>query len=346
MKSLLLIVSLISLFFFYHSQTLSANNPEFSKKWQDLELKKLTQPKNVFAKEIDQVLPEPQASLLNGMIFGLKSSMPEDFFKALKRTGVLHIIALSGTNISILINAVFGILVPLINRKKACLLAIFLIIIFIWFVGPSASVVRAGIMGIISLLAGYFGRQYHGVLSLFAAVFLMIIISPKIIGEIGFQLSVMATIGIMVWQVKSAKLKVPSHQSIFKSIRASLINGMINNLKVTLSAQVFTLPILIANFGQLSIISPLTNILIAPVIPMITTAGLLAAILVILIKPVGVILLWSLWVLLSYFVIVVKLTSLIPLASINVPKIGWGIGAIYYLVVLWLILRKTVKIII
>ena len=364
-KRLIIIFLLIISFFFYHSPVLSANNPEPSKKWEDLEFKKLAQPKNIFSQRIDQVLSEPQASLLNGMIFGVKGAIPKDFFNELKRTGVLHIIALSGTNISILVNAIFVILTPLLGRRKACLFAIFLIIIFIWFVGPSASVVRAGIMGTISLLAGYFGRQYWGVLSLIMAVAIMFLVSPKVIGDIGFQLSVMATLGIMLLSchperpkgVEGSRCRSKNGQDPSPSteltpsgierlgIGMTIRKAIENNLKITLAAQVFTLPIIIVSFGEISLVSPLTNILISAVVPVITTGGLLAAILVVLIKPIGVILLWSLWVLLSYFVAVVKLTSLIPLASINVPKMSWGIGVLYYLIVLWFILRKKVKII-
>jgi len=332
----------------------------------------------LFAKRIDEVLPEPQAALLNGMIFGIKGAMPKDFFGALKRTGVLHVIALSGMNISILINAVFGILTPFFGRRKACLLAVLLIIIFIWFVGPSASVVRAGVMGGLSLAAGYFGRQYWGVFSLIIAVGIMILVSPKVVGDIGFQLSVAATVGIMIFatqkstrnlgpRTKNIKKDTPGvsqighlgklgrlnsppigskikRNSFLRKFLKEMKEGTVNNLRVTLAAQIFTLPIILANFGELSIISPLTNVLIAPLVPYITSWGLLAAILVALIKPLGILLLWCLWVLLSYFVVVVKLTNLIPFASVNVPKIGWWMGGLYYLLILFLYFRKKIKI--
>lgn len=335
-KNLTIAFIIIILNYIYHSPVYSANKTSF---------KIYTPPpKNIFVKEIDQVLPEPQASLLDGMLFGVKATMPKDFFSALKRTGVLHIIALSGTNISILVATVYTTLLVICNRKTAILFSILTIALFINFVGVSPSVLRAGIMAILSLIAQYFGRQYWGLLSLVITGILMCSVKPNLIVDLGFQLSFMATLGMMLLADSSKKPNPRDLRSKIPGIRLGIGSMITKNLRITLAAQIFTLPIILANFGELSFVSPLTNLLVAPVVPFITNWGMAAAILLVLLKPVGILLSWVLWLFLSYFILVIKLTGQIPLASINLPKINWITGAVYYLIVFYLILRKKVKI--
>lgn len=129
---------------------------------------------NPFLAVINSLLPEPQASLLNGILFGIKASMPKAFYNALITTGTLHIIALSGVNITILINLISrGTL--WLGKKISILLTICLIALFVWFVGFQPSIVRAAIMGFFSLLSIYFGRQNWGLLSLFLAAGIMLL---------------------------------------------------------------------------------------------------------------------------------------------------------------------------
>ena len=107
---------------------------------------------------MNQLLPEPHAGLLAGLMFGTKAALPRDFYDALVRSGTLHIIALSGMNISILGRMITNGLLWLVGKRIAGLFTLFLIVWFVWFVGPCASIVRAAIMGSISILAVLFGR--------------------------------------------------------------------------------------------------------------------------------------------------------------------------------------------
>lgn len=115
-------------------------HPVFSKTRSEYTLND-TKKANIFSQKTNKLLPEPQASLLNGILWGSKETMPGDFYEALRRTGTLHIIALSGMNITILV-ALIGKLTLFWGRKKSILLTLLSIFIFISFVGPSASVVR------------------------------------------------------------------------------------------------------------------------------------------------------------------------------------------------------------
>ena len=121
---------------------------------------------NPFIEVINQVLPEPQASLLNGILFGIKAHFPKELFEALITTGTIHIIALSGQNISILTAIVSKMTLPF-GRKLSCLLTVAGVVGFVIFVGVEATTIRAAIMGSLSLLAIYFGRKNWSLLSLF-----------------------------------------------------------------------------------------------------------------------------------------------------------------------------------
>src|SRR5450759_2989190 len=106
-----------------------------------------------FTSVINQVLPEPHAGLLAGILLGTKNTLSKDFLAALTTTGTLHIIALSGMNISILADLSITTFLRVVSRRVASLLTILIIIGFVWFVGVSPSVIRAAIMGCLTLFA-------------------------------------------------------------------------------------------------------------------------------------------------------------------------------------------------
>lgn len=249
---------------------------------------------------LNQLLPEPQAGLLAGILFGTKATLSKELYDSLVRSGTLHIVALSGMNITILTGLVNTSLLWLVSRRVASLLTIVLIIGFVWFVGPGASIVRAAIMGSISLLAIIFGRQYWALLTWAFAVLVMLLFNIQWISDIGFQLSVLATLGIILFGRKQET------------------NVLKNDLRITLAAQVFTIPVILWYFHRISLVSPLSNVLIGFIIAPITALGLATVVAGWLWLPVGQILAWFAWVLLSYILIIVDLTAKIPGASL-----GW-----------------------
>jgi len=152
---------------------------------------------NPFVLVLNSLLPEPQASLLNGMLFGIRADMSYSFYQALQVTGVLHVIALSGMNISILIDIVGKLLYPF-GKKISAVFSIIFIIGFVIFVGASPTVVRAAIMGSMGLVAIIFGKRYWSLLALFLASGVMLLFRPDWIYDISFQLSFLATVGIIL----------------------------------------------------------------------------------------------------------------------------------------------------
>ena len=264
---------------------------------------------NPFIPILNCLLPEPQASLLNGILFGVKTTMPKDLYNALLITGTLHIIALSGVNISILTNLVARCTLFL-GRKIGSMVSIFLIILFVLFVGPSPSIVRAAIMGSLSLLAVYFGKQSWGLLSLILASGTMLLLDYKLISNISFQLSFLATLGIIL---ANRKLECQRQSGFI----GELIFWFKENLKLTLSAQIFTLPVIVYNFHRISLIAPVANLLIEWMIQPIMVLGLVTSLMGWLWQPLGIIPAWFTWVPLTYLVTVVEWLAKVPLASVS-----------------------------
>lgn len=262
-----------------------------------------------FIQVINSLLPEPQASLLNGILFGVKTAMPRYFYEALIATGTLHIVALSGMNISIL-TALTAQTTLFMGRKASSILTICLIVLFVLFVGPSPSIIRAALMGSFSLLAVYFGRRDWGLLSLFLVCGIMLLFDFSLIKNISFQLSFLATFGIILAN-RGVK------RQYIKGLSGRIIFWLKQNFLITLSAQLFTLPIILYNFRRLSLIAPVANLAIEWVIQPVMVLGFAAAILGFIWWPLGMVAGWLVWVPLTYLITVVEVLARVPMASIS-----------------------------
>lgn len=234
--------------------------------------------------------------------------MPRAFYQALIDTGTLHVIALSGTNISILINLV-GKVTLISGRKASSILTICLIVLFVLLVGPSPSVIRASLMGSLSLIAIYFGRREWGLLSLFLTAATMLLFKFSLIKDLSFQLSFLATLGIILANKKRER----QPRKVFPD---QLIYLLKENLRMTLSAQVFTLPIILYNFHRVSLIAPLANLLTEWTVQPIMAFGLLTSVIGWVYLPLAIVPSWIVWIPLTYFIMVIEFLARIPGASV------------------------------
>lgn len=206
-------------------------------------------------KILGKTLPEPMSSLAAGILLGVRAEMPRGFYEALVSTGTLHVIAASGFNVMIVATILMGLFGRVFSRGKAIGAGVVGIFIYVLLAGASASVVRAGIMGSLTLSAYYFGRASEARRLLWVSAGVMLLISPLMIFDIGFQLSVAATAGILYLG--------PYLDRIDRN------KFLREYLYPTLSASFATAPIILWHFGRVSWISPLVNILILPVVPLI-----------------------------------------------------------------------------
>ena len=270
---------------------------------------------------INQVLPEPDAGLLSGILFGTKMTLSSTLKNALQITGTLHIIALSGMNITILTLLFFGAFITRLPRSISSILTIGVIGIFVWFVGSSPSIVRAAIMGCITLLAPLTGRFSIGIITWGIAIASMIIAKPMWIGDLSFQLSALASLGMIMFGSSTGEKK---HENLNEYVQTKMMqlarkiwSIIYPELATTLSAQVFTMPLILVVFGRISLISPVTNLFIGWTIPIITVLGLFLCLFGFLWLPFAHIFGWVVWIWLEYLIRIVEWTSVIPLASIG-----------------------------
>jgi competence protein ComEC len=252
-----------------------------------------------FTDVINTYLPEPHASLLNGIIFGIPLKGVKLFYEQLKDVGLLHIAVLSGTNITIL-SAVTTSLTSSFGKRISILLTILIIISFVIFVGPEAPIIRAGIMGILTSVAIIYGRRSSALYTLFLSAIIIALVWPDWPGTVSFQLSYAATLGIILFGSTNSKA-----------------SGILKEIKPTLAAQLFTVPITFIYFKEVSLIAPLSNLLIAFAIPPLMFFGFLTAVLGKVNFLLGLAPAFVCHGLLSYIVFIVNVLSELSFASLQ-----------------------------
>ena len=314
----------------------------------------LSRLKRAFEEKIDSVLPEPHAAFLKGLLLGERESLPQDLVENFKRTGTTHIVALSGYNIT-MVGRFFvgGLLLLTVPFRFSFWLATVGIFLFVILTGASPSVVRAGIMGILVLLAQREGRAYHMVNALVFAGAIMVFQNPKILRfDVAFQLSFLATAGLIYLAPPVEKFIDSSRNRLGFSGRSLKRPESFSDkyrlfpLKQifveTLSAQIMVLPLLIYLFGRVSLISPLSNILVLIAVPYAMLMGFLTGFLGFISTFLGQVAGGVTWVLLEYQIRIIEFFAKIPLASVSLGS--WTVVFLFfwYAYILWkLMSRKT-----
>ncbi|HNV96730.1 MAG TPA: ComEC/Rec2 family competence protein [bacterium] len=212
--------------------------------------------KNLFDHS-DSIWPEPYSSFINGLLFG-KNIVSEGIKNDFKRIGISHIIVVSGMHVSIISLVCLNLLISAgVNRKKSFIIICFIVIGFVFLSGLGASTIRAAIMAIILMFSQNIGKIMKNSLLLSYSTFIIAMINPyTIFYDVGFQLSFFATYGLIYIS--------PLIEKYFEFLPESL--EIRSSLTSSISAIITTTPILIYQFKQLSIISPISNLLILPLI--------------------------------------------------------------------------------
>ena len=260
------------------------------------------------------VLPEPEAGLAAGILIGLRDLVDRDLAAAFTSAGVSHVVAISGWNIAIVAAAV-GAFAGRLGRRRRSVVTFVAIIVYVVFAGASASVIRAGLMAAVVLLARETGRAGQAAAALGLAVTLLLVADPGLVRDAGLQLSALATAGLIAWAT-------PLGGVLDRMGRGHLPGWLTENLAVSLAAQAATLPLILASFGRLSIVAPVVNLVVVPLVAPAMAAGLLAmgaGALVLAGAPavVGSVLAAPGWVLLRAIVAIVDTAAGLPFASVS-----------------------------
>lgn len=293
-------------------------------------MKALFSIKNSLKQSLNRIIPLPQSALLEGLLFGDEDSFSEEWKNKFNLTGTRHITAVSGMNITIISVLVLNFLLALgFWRYQAFYLSIIIIISYILMIGALASGIRAGIMGIILLTAQHFGRAGSASGAIVFSAALMLFFNPLLITDIGFQLSFLAVMGLVYLQ--------PTFLNLFKKVPNNF--ELRYSLASTLSAQAFTFPILIYNFGQIPLIGPIVNVLIVPLLPMITILGFAISLLAIFSQTLALIFSFPIWLILTYILKIIDFSYKIPYTNLIFKNVSFVWIFAFYLFLGFLILK-------
>lgn len=267
-----------------------------------------------FAVAVRSEVAEPQASLGLGFLLGQKSALSSALTEAMKITGLTHIVVASGYNLTILVRAARR-LFENISKYLSTVTAVAMIVGFMAITGLSPSMMRAGLVSLLSLWAWYFGRRFHPAMLLSLAAAVTVCINPSYVwGDLGWLLSFAAFAGVMI--------VAPLVTAYFYG--ATKPPFLVQVLIETIAATIITAPIIIMTFGQLSIVSPLANLLVLPLIPAAMILSAMAGIGGLL--HVGHWIGWPAEQLLSGIIHLVEWCARFDWAQLTVHWQGWQLG--------------------
>ncbi|PIR58506.1 MAG: hypothetical protein COU70_00460 [Parcubacteria group bacterium CG10_big_fil_rev_8_21_14_0_10_35_15] len=270
-------------------------------------------------------LSPPHLGIFEALVFGEEENIPKIWKEKLNLSGTRHLTAVSGMNITIISFLLAGILLSLgFWRSQAALISLISIWLYIITIGAPLSGLRAGLMVSLFLIIQVLGRSIDNFRPLLFSAVILLIENPLILkSDIGFQLSFLAMTGLIFWQQFFKEKVFNKLPELFKL-----------SLSTTFASQVFTLPILIYNFGYMSLVSPLTNLLLVPIIPFLTMIGFVFGSFGIIFISFAKILSWFLWLGISYVLLIVDLSLKIPFSHIDFKSVPYVFLLIVYLLLI------------
>jgi len=288
---------------------------------------------------IRQMYSPPEDALLSGILLGIESGFPDNLWDDFKDTGTSHIIVISGFNIAILagfFSWIFKQVIP--GRWVSFLLTLGAISAYTMLVGGDPPVVRAAVMGAMGLLGRLIGRQQAGANSLCFTAAVMCLFNPLLPWNVSFQLSFMATLGLILFAdplqegfVKLASRFIPTN------LIQRIANPVSEFILLTVAAQLTTLPIIAYHFGRISLSSFVANILILPAQPLVMALGGASLLAGLLVLPLGQLLAYAGWGPLAYTIRIVEVVAQTWSGVVALGDVSLWLVAVYYAILglLW-----------
>lgn len=294
-------------------------------------LEKLYRIKEYFMKNIGSVISSPNSDLANGLILGARGGFDTDTKNEFISTGTIHIIALSGYNVTIVAESIMKILGIFFSLAVSLWIGICIVILFVLMAGASATAIRAGVMAVIALVARMTGRTYMAGRALVIAGLLMIAYDPRVITDISFQLSFLATIGILFVTPK-----------VIKWVRwVPTKIGLRDVVATTISATIMVLPLLLYSTGVFSIVSLPANVLILPLIPLTMLASFMTGLFGFFSYTIALPFGFIAHLMLSYILGVIHFFASLPFASVTIKQFPlFGTIILYILIFYWVFKKK------
>jgi len=282
--------------------------------------------KEGFLSSLSQALPEPHSSLAGGLVAGGKQGLGTGLLDAFIRSGLVHIVVLSGYNVMIVAEAVMRAL-AIFPRRIAASAAVLTIGMFVLAAGAGAASIRAGLMAGIALFARATYRTYDALRALTLAGVLMLLWNPLLLAyDPGFQLSFVATVGLI--------LGAPLIETRLSSIKNDFFRDIAAS---TIAAQIAVLPLLLYQNGLFSVIALPANLLVLPLVPLAMAASALAGLAGFLVPSLAPVAGLPAYALLSYIIAVVESSSALPLAAFSLPAFPFAVVLLAYAGLVYLV---------
>ena len=295
------------------------------------------------ADSISVAVPQPQASMGQALLLGLRDNLPDELVEDFRATGSSHILAISGLHVGILLALSLSVSRWLLGRRRHLyLLAPFALIwLYVLLSGMSPSAARAAIMGTAYLVALLTGRPSSVLPALGLAAAVMVAVSPEVLLSVSFQLSFTAMVGITT-------LSEPLSRSIQSMLgfgydgRPSLMSTVADASAMTVAATVATLPLIAFYFGRVSLVGLPTTLFLTPALPFALVAQGITAFVGLVSTSAGQVTGWFAWVFTSYLTGVAQLMARIPGATVDTGRLNGLLVSSYYgvFVVIYLV-RNT-----
>ena len=281
-----------------------------------------------------RALPEPQGSLAQAILLGLRGNVPDSINQAFSRTGTAHLLAISGLHVSIILAMFlsFGILVFGRQRSTYIWLTLALIWLYALLAGMNPPIIRAIIMGSLFLIAEYLGRQRSAIIALAFAAAVMVGIQPYLLWSVSFQLSFLAMAGLVLLFPHLQAWGRRRVTAIFGNREALVTTGSMitDGFAITLAAIVAVGPLIAYNFGIVSLVALPATFFSLPALPFIIVTAALVAFVGLFALLAAQILGWLAWLFLSYLVFVVQGFDALPHSSLEVATVStWHIWGYY-----------------
>lgn len=291
--------------------------------------------KKIFVKKIKETFSEPYASLLAGLIVAGRDAMPKDYLDEFRRAGIIHIVVLSGYNITIIAEFLRKLFEKLFIAAKftsipslASLTSIAGIILFVLMTGAEATVVRAAIMVLTVIVAKMIGRNYSAPRALLIAGFIMLLHNPKIlVFDPSFQLSFLATLALIY--------VVPVVEKVLGFVTERMT--LRTTIATTTATQITVLPLLVYSMGDISLVSLPANILVLLIIPYTMLLGFVSICIAFISSYAALPFAYVTHFLLAWIMGVSSILGNMNLATINVGKFPFVIVVVTYLALAMLV---------
>jgi len=262
---------------------------------------------------IYRMFPDPESSLLAGILLGVDTGLTQELQQAFKNTGTAHIIAISGFNISIIAGIFFAFFSRFLGDRRGAIVAILGIALYTVLVGADAAVVRAAVMGSLALFAKQVGRRQVALNTLLAVAAIMCVWNPLYVWDVGFQLSFFATLGLILYATPFSEFANHIITKYFPTSAAEKFAELFSEfVLLTLAAQLTTIPIMAYHFQRISLVSFIANPFILPAQPAVMILGGLSVLLSHMWMLLGQLVAWITYPFVVYTIRIVEIFDRVP----------------------------------